>query len=98
MIGVVLPYRLRRLAKVSGEVTVEVGGQVTQRSVSDALEARCPTPRGTTRDHTTPKQRKLVRIYARGKELPNEPLDAPLPAAVATGAEPYLTVRAIAGG
>jgi len=98
MIRVVLPYHLRTLAKVSGEVTVEVAGQVTQRSVIDALEARCPTLRGTIRDHTTLKRRKLVRFYACGEDLSNEPLDAPLPAPVAAGTEPYLIVGAIAGG
>ena len=98
MIRVVLPYHLRTLAKVNGEVTVEVAGEVTQRSVIDALEARCPTLRGTIRDHTTLKRRKLVRFFACGEDLSNEPLDAPLPEAVALGNEPYLIVGAIAGG
>jgi len=98
MIRVVLPYHLRTLAQVNGEVTVEVAGEVTQRSVIDALEARCPTLRGTIRDHTTLKRRKLVRFYACGEDLSNDPLDAPLPEAVAVGKEPYLIVGAIAGG
>jgi len=98
MIRVVLPYHLKTLAKVSGEVTVEVAGEVTQRSLIDALEARCPTLRGTIRDHVTQKRRKLVRFYACGEDLSNEPLDAPLPAPVAAGTEPYLIVGAIAGG
>jgi hypothetical protein len=98
MIRVVLPYHLKTLAKVNGEVTIEVAGAVTQRSVIDALEARCPTLRGTIRDHVTQQRRKLVRFYACGEDLSNEPMDAPLPAAVAAGNEPYLIVGAIAGG
>ena len=98
MIRVVLPYHLRNLAKVDGEVSLAVEGQVTQRTVIDALEARCPTLRGAIRDHTTKKRRALVRFFACGEDLSNEPLDAPLPQAVATGAEPYLIVGAIAGG
>jgi hypothetical protein len=98
MIRVVLPYHLKTLAKVNGEVTVEVAGEVTQRSVIDALEARCPTLRGAIRDHVTQQRRKLVRFYACGEDLSNEPMDAPLPAAVAAGTEPYLIVGAIAGG
>jgi molybdopterin synthase sulfur carrier subunit len=98
MIRVVLPYHLRTLARVDGEVQLEVEGQVTQRSVLDALEARYPTLRGTTRDHVTQRRRALVRFYACGQDLSNESPDAPLPDAVATGAEPYLVVGAIAGG
>jgi len=98
MIRVVLPYHLRNLAKVDGEVSLAVEGQVTQRTVIDALEARCPTLRGAIRDHTTKKRRALVRFFACGEDLSNEPMDAPLPAAVAAGAEPYLIVGAIAGG
>jgi len=98
MIRVVLPYHLRNLAKVDGEVSLAVEGQVTQRTVIDALEARCPTLRGAIRDHTTKKRRALVRFFACGEDLSNEPLDAPLPQAVAAGAEPYLIVGAIAGG
>jgi molybdopterin synthase sulfur carrier subunit len=98
MIRVVLPFHLRTLARVDGEVTLEVEGQVTQRAVLDALEARYPTLRGTIRDHTTKKRRALVRFFACGEDLSNEPLDAPLPDPVARGAEPYLVVGAMAGG
>jgi sulfur-carrier protein len=99
MIRVALPYHLRNLAKVSGgEVTVEVTGQVTQRTVIDALEASYPTLRGTIRDHTTKKRRPLVRFFACGEDLSNEELDTPLPEPVARGTEPYLIVGAIAGG
>ncbi len=98
MIRVVLPYHLRTLAKVTGEVKLEVEGQATQRSVLDALEARYPMLRGTTRDHVTKKRRALVRFFACGEDLSNDSPDAPLPDAVATGAEPFLVVGAIAGG
>jgi hypothetical protein len=99
MIRVVLPYHLRNLAKLDGgEAAVEVMGQVTQRTVIDALEARYPTLRGTIRDHSTKQRRALVRFFACGEDLSNEPLDAPLPEAVARGAEPYLVIGAIAGG
>jgi sulfur-carrier protein len=99
MIRVALPYHLRNLAKVSGgEVTVEVTGAVTQRTVIDALEASYPTLRGTIRDHTTKKRRALVRFFACGEDLSNEELDTPLPEPVARGSEPYLIVGAIAGG
>jgi sulfur-carrier protein len=98
MIRVVLPFHLRTLARVDGEVTLEVEGQVTQRAVLDALEARYPTLRGTIRDHTTKKRRALVRFFACGEDLSNEPLDAPLPDPVARGVEPYLVVGAMAGG
>jgi molybdopterin synthase sulfur carrier subunit len=99
MIRVALPYHLRNLAKVSGgEVTVEVTGVVTQRTVIDALEASYPTLRGTIRDHTTKKRRALVRFFACGEDLSNEEMDTPLPEPVARGTEPYLIVGAIAGG
>ena len=99
MIRVVLPYHLRNLAKVSGnEVSVEVAGQVTQRTVIDALEANYPTLRGTIRDHTSKRRRALVRFFACGEDLSNEALDTPLPEPVARGTEPYLIVGAIAGG
>ena len=98
MIRVVLPYHLRTLAKVTGEVKLEVEGQATQRSVLDALEVRYPMLRGTTRDHVTKKRRALVRFFACGEDLSNDSPDAPLPDAVATGAEPFLVVGAIAGG
>jgi sulfur-carrier protein len=98
MIRVVLPFHLRTLAHVDGEVTLEVEGQATQRSVLDALEARYPMLRGTIRDRVTHKRRPLVRFFACGEDLSNERPDAPLPDAVATGAEPYLVVGAMAGG
>jgi molybdopterin synthase sulfur carrier subunit len=98
MIRLVLPYHLRTLAKVDGEVTVEVQGQVTQRAVLDALEARYPTLCGTIRDRDTQRRRKLVRFFACGEDLSNEDPDALLPEAVATGAEPYRVVGAMAGG
>ena len=98
MIRVVLPYHLRTLARVNGEVTLTVEGQVTQRAVLDVLEARFPTLQGTIRDRDTKKRRAMVRFFACGEDLSNEPLDAPLPEAVVTGAEPYLVVGAMAGG
>jgi sulfur-carrier protein len=98
MIRVVLPFHLRTLAHVDGEVTLEVEGQATQRSVLDALEARYPMLRGTIRDQVTNKRRPLVRFFACGEDLSNERPDAPLPDAVATGTEPYLVVGAMAGG
>jgi sulfur-carrier protein len=98
MIRVVLPYHLRTLARVDGEVTLTVEGQVTQRAVLDVLEDRFPTLQGTIRDRDTKKRRAMVRFFACGEDLSNEPLDAPLPEAVVTGAEPYLVVGAMAGG
>jgi hypothetical protein len=98
MIRVTLPFHLRTLARVDGEVQLDVAGQATQRAVLDVLEARYPTLRGTLRDHATQRRRALVRFFACGEDLSNEPPDAPLPDAVATGAEPYLVVGAIAGG
>ena len=98
MIRVVLPAHLRKLARVDGEVTLEVDGPVTQRSVLDALEARHPMLRGTIRDHVTQKRRRFVRLFACEEDLSNESPDAPLPDAVASGAEPYLVVGAMAGG
>jgi molybdopterin converting factor small subunit len=98
MIRVELPTHLRRLAGVEGEVRLDVAGPVTQRSVLDALEARYPTLRGTIREHVTLKRRPLVRFYACEEDLSHEPADAPLPAAVAAGAEPFIVVGAIAGG
>ena len=98
MIRVVLPYHLRTLARVDGEVSLAVEGQVTQRAIIDALEATYPTLRGTIRDHGSDRRRKLVRFFACGEDLSNEVPDAPLPDAVATGAEPFLVVGAIAGG
>jgi hypothetical protein len=98
MIRVVLPYHLRALAQVGGEVEVEVAGPVTQRSVLDALEARYPMLRGTIRDHVTHQRRPMLRFFACEDDLSHEPPDAPLPAAVASGAEPFWIVGAIAGG
>ncbi len=98
MIRVVLPTHLRTLAHVDGEVTLEVEGEATQRSVLDALEARYPMLCGTIRDHVTQKRRPFVRFFACEEDLSHEPPDAPLPDQVATGAEPFLIVGAIAGG
>lgn len=98
MIRVLLPYHLRTLARVDGEVTIEVEGQVTPRSVLDALEARYPTLRGTIRDQLTQQRRPYVRYFACEQDLSHESPDTPLPEAVATGAEPFLVVGAIAGG
>jgi molybdopterin synthase sulfur carrier subunit len=98
VIRVVLPAHLRTLARVGGEIQLEVEGQVTQRSVLDALEAAYPALRGTIRDHVTQQRRPFVRFFACAEDLSHEPLDVPLPDAVASGAEPFLIVGAIAGG
>ena len=98
MIRVVLPTHLRTLAQVDGEVKLEVAGKVTQQSVLDALEAQYPVLRGTIRDHTTHQRRAFIRFFACEEDLSHEPADAPLPDAVATGAEPFLVIGAIAGG
>jgi molybdopterin synthase sulfur carrier subunit len=98
MIRVVLPHHLRTLARVNGEVQLEVGGRATQGSVLDALESRYPMLRGTIRDHVTQKRRAFVRFFACEQDLSNEPPDAPLPDAVTSGAEPFFVVGAIAGG
>ena len=98
MIRVVLPAHLRTLARVNGEVTFEVAGPVTQRSILDALEARYPMLRGTIRDHVTQKRRPFVRFFACEQDLSHEPPDTPLPEAVTSGAEPFLIVGAMAGG
>jgi molybdopterin synthase sulfur carrier subunit len=98
MIRVALPTHLRTLAKVDGEVTLDVQGVVTQASVLDALEARYPMLRGTIRDHVTLKRRAFIRFFACEEDLSHEPPDAPLPEAVAKGAEPFLVIGAIAGG
>jgi len=98
MIRVVLPAHLRTLARVDGEVTLDVEGQVTQRSVLDALEARYPMLRGTIRDQVTQQRRPFVRFFACEEDLSHESQDAPLPDAVATGTEPFLIVGAMAGG
>ncbi len=98
MIRLTLPAHLRKLAQVDGEVKLSVQGQVTQRSVIDALEDRYPMLRGTIRDHVTHERRAFVRFFACGADLSHEPPDAPLPEAVASGAEPFMIVGAIAGG
>jgi hypothetical protein len=98
MIRVVLPAHLRTLARVAGEVEVDVAGEVTARRVIDAIEARYPMLQGTIRDHVTLARRPLVRFFACEEDLSHEPPDAPLPSAVAQGREPFLIVGAMAGG
>ena len=98
MIRVVLPAHLRTLARVDGEVKVDVAGKATQRSVLDALEASYPALRGTIRDQVTQERRAFVRFFACERDLSHEPPDAPLPDEVAAGAEPLLVVGAMAGG
>jgi len=98
MIRVVLPFHLRNLAQVGREVHLDVDGQVTQRSVLDALEARYPMLRGTIRDHATKQRRAFVRFFACKEDLSLNSPDAPLPDAVAAGTEPFLVVGAMAGG
>jgi len=98
MIRIVLPHHLRTLAKVGDEVQLQVEGEITLRSVIDALEARYPALRGTIRDHGTQKRRAFVRFFACEQDLSHEPPDTPLPVAVATGAEPFFIVGAMAGG
>ena len=98
MIRVVLPTHLRTLAHIDGEVQLEIEGQITQRSVLDALEARYPVLCGTIRHHVTKQRRPFMRFFACEQDLSLEPPDAPLPDAVASGAEPFLVIGAIAGG
>lgn len=98
MIRVALPTHLRTLAKVDREITLEIEGPVTQRSVLDALEAQYPVLRGTIRDHVTQKRRAFIRFFACEEDLSHESPDAPLPEAVAKGTEPFLVIGAIAGG
>ena len=98
MIRVELPFHLRTLAHVNGEVRLDVEGPATERSVLDALEARYPMLRGTIRDHVTRRRRPFLRFFACQQDLSNEPPDAPLPEAVASGAEPLLIIGALAGG
>jgi sulfur-carrier protein len=98
MIRVELPAHLRTLAGVNGEVTLEVEGQATQRSVLDALEARYPMLRGAIRDHVTQVRRPFLRFFACQQDFSHESPDSPLPAEVATGKEPFLIIGAIAGG
>ncbi len=98
MIQVILPQHLRTLARVSGKVALEVEGPVTQRSILDALEAKYPALRGTIRDHVTRQRRPFIRFFACEEDWSDESPDAPLPDAVATGAEPFMVVGAMAGG
>ena len=98
MIRVILPQHLRTLAHVDSEVQIEVEGPVTQRSVLDALDARYPMLRGTIRDHVTQQRRPFLRFFACEEDLSHDSPDAPLPEAVASGAEPFLIIGAIAGG
>ena len=98
MIRIMLPAHLRTLAKVSGEIEVEVNGPVTVRTVIDAVEARYPMLTGTIRDHQTLVRRPFVRFFVCGEDWSHESIDAPLPDAIASGAEPFLLVGAIAGG
>ena len=98
MIRIVLPYHLRMLAQVGGEVAIAVEGPATQRSILDALEARYPMLRGTIRDHITQERRPMLRFFACQDDLSLEPPDAPLPAEVTSGAEPFWIVGAVAGG
>ena len=98
MIRVILPPHLRTLAQVGSEVTLEVEGPITQRSVLDALEAHYPMLRGTIRDHVTQQRRPFLRFFACEEDLSHNPPDAPLPDAVAAGKEPFIVIGAIAGG
>jgi len=98
MIRVTLPYHLRTLARVDDEVTLDVQGEVTIRSVLDALEARYPMLRGTIRDHVTGERRPFLRFFACEEDLSNQSPDTPLPEAVAAGSEPLVVLGAIAGG
>jgi molybdopterin synthase sulfur carrier subunit len=98
MIRVELPSPLRLLAKVDGELALDVSAPITQRSVVDAIETRYPMLRGAIRDHVTKKRRPFLRFYACGEDLSHEALDAELPEAVRNGEEPYLVIGSIAGG
>jgi hypothetical protein len=98
MIRIQLPYHLRNLAHIDGEVQLDVDLPITQQTVLDALERRYPMLRGTIRDHVTHRRRALLRIYASERDISLEPPDAPLPESVASGAEPFLIIGAIAGG
>jgi molybdopterin synthase sulfur carrier subunit len=98
MIRVIIPYHLKSLAQITGEVQLDVVGPATLRAVLDALESHYPMLRGTVRDHVTGRRRDFIRFFACEQDLSNEPPDTPLPQAVASGAEPLLVVGAIAGG
>jgi|HubBroStandDraft_1064217.scaffolds.fasta_scaffold66765_3 molybdopterin synthase sulfur carrier subunit len=97
-VQVVLPVHLRTLARVGGQISLDVAGTLTQRSVLDALEARYPMLQGTIRDHVTRERRPFLRFFACQEDLSHDSPDAPLPEKVASGAEPFLIVGAIAGG
>jgi len=98
VIRVVLPPHLRTLAHVQDDVLLDVAGRITRASVLDALEAKYPMLRGTIRDHVTEQRRPFLRFFACERDLTHQPPDAPLPDAVASGAEPFLVIGAIAGG
>ena len=98
MIQVVLPAHLRSLAGVKGDVALEIDGEVTRRSILDALEARYPMLRGTIRDHVAGERRPLLRFFACGEDVTHEPADAPLPPSIANGTDPFYIIGAIAGG
>jgi hypothetical protein len=98
MVRVALPFHLKKLAQVEGDVELEIRGQVTQRSILDALEVRYPVLRGTIRDHVTQKRRAFVRFFACEQDLSHDPPDTPLPDAIATGAETFVIMGAMAGG
>jgi hypothetical protein len=98
MIRVLLPAHLKALARVNGEVTIEVEGRVTQRSVLDALEARYPMLRGTIRDHVSHERRPFIRFFACEEDLSHASPDDPLPEPVARGTEPFMVIGALAGG
>jgi molybdopterin synthase sulfur carrier subunit len=98
MIRVIIPYHLKTLAQISGEVQLDVPAPITLRAVLDTLESRYPMLRGTIRDHTTGKRRDFIRFYACEQDFSNEPPDTRLPEKITTGAEPFLVIGAIAGG
>jgi len=98
MIVIVLPAHLRALAGVSGDVELEIGGNVTRQAILDALEAKYPMLRGTIRHHVGGERRPMLRFFACGEDVTHEPADAPLPPAIASGSEPFYIIGAIAGG
>jgi sulfur-carrier protein len=98
MILVVLPAHLRALAGVQGDVELDLKGEVTRRSILDALEVKYPMLRGTIRDHVAGERRPLLRFFACGEDVTHEPADTPLPEAIASGREPFYIIGAIAGG
>ncbi|HEV8543201.1 MAG TPA: MoaD/ThiS family protein [Verrucomicrobiae bacterium] len=98
MIRVLLPYHLRNLARVSGDVELEPNGPITIGSILNQIEARYPVLRGTIRDHVTLRRRPFIRFFACEQDLSNEPVETILPEPIATGAEPFMIIGAIAGG